>query len=139
MRGAWDRSDTLPSVAEETYDTTHRREVVRLYEALTSRGIPSLIESVDFDDCDIYGPAIMGAIDGLMLDSCSFDAPPEALFIEAREDRHYVGIIGLKHVRFFGCRFHNVGILGPKEMIDEFTNASAEPTDSGAEPSSSGS
>jgi hypothetical protein len=108
-------------VAEQPYEKTYRRQVVRLYEAITSRGIPTAIESVEFDDCEIYGPAVVAAVDDSVFDTCTFDAPPEVLFIEAQPNRPYVGIIGLKHVRFFACRFHNVGMLGLPGMIPDFT------------------
>ncbi len=106
------------------YAKTHRREVVRLHEALTSHGPePSMITDVEFNDCDIYGPAVVGILHDVAMESCTFDAPPEALFIEAQADRPYVGIIGLSNVRLYDCRLHNVGVLGPPDLLDMFRQA----------------
>lgn len=106
------------------YEKTHRREVVRLHEALTSRGTaPSMIANVEFDDCDLYGPVVLGFLQDVAVEDCEFDAPPEHMFIEAAPDRAYTGIIGLQNVRMYGCRFHNIGMLGPPELFERFRQA----------------
>ncbi len=105
---------------ENSYGETHKHEVVRVHEAITSRGIPSFIEDVEFVDCEIYGPAIIAALGDVTIDNCDFDAPPEVLFIEAEPNRPYIGVIALKNVRFFECRFHNIGIIAPHETIEQF-------------------
>jgi hypothetical protein len=107
--------------AEEGYDKTYRRQVIRLFEMVPQLG-PAVIERADFEDCDVYGPAIIGLIDNVTFDSSGFDGPPEALFIEAAPDRPYLGVIGLRQVRFYGCRFHNIGVLAAPELIAEFTS-----------------
>lgn len=82
-----------------------------------------MIENVEFDDCDVYGPAVVGLLQDVAIENCTFDAPPEHVFIEAAPDRPYLGIIGLNNVRLYGCRFHNVGLLGPPELLDIFRQA----------------
>jgi hypothetical protein len=105
----------------EDYSKTYHQQVVRLYEAITSRSGPSLIQSVNFEDCDVYGPAVLVLTQDVTLDSCTFEAPPDVLFIEGQEGRPYVGVIGLQNVRFYGCRLHNIAFLGPRALLNEFS------------------
>jgi hypothetical protein len=104
----------------EDYARTYRQQVVRLHEAITSRSGPTLIQRVNFEDCDVYGPAVLILTNNVTLESCTFDAPPEILFIEGQEGRPYVGVIGLENVRFHECRMHNIAFLGPKALLNEF-------------------
>jgi hypothetical protein len=96
---------------------TRHREVIRLAEVADRN---SLIEDMEFDDCELLGPAIVAPLDHVEIDGASFDAPPDALLIEVAEDRLVVGVIGLRRVKIHNCRIRNVGIIGTPASIAEF-------------------
>jgi hypothetical protein len=94
-----------------------RREVVRLAELAAKS---SSIEDVEFDDCELLGPAVVAPLENLTIDGSNFDAPPEALFIEVEDGRYVVGVIALRNVTIRNCRIRNVAILGTRESIAAF-------------------
>jgi hypothetical protein len=74
-----------------------------------------------FEDCTIYGPAVVVPLDHTVFDQCVLDAPPDALLWEVPEDRQFiVGAIGLIRCTLRRCHLRGLGIAGPKAMINEF-------------------
>jgi hypothetical protein len=94
------------------------RQVVRLCERASEGPLP-MIDGVEFEDCEILGPAIVVPLDTVAFESSSFDGPPEAWLWEVPPDRPLVGVIGLTNVRFYKCRFRHVGIAAPAEIIEQ--------------------
>jgi hypothetical protein len=75
------------------------------------------IEGRTFEDCEIYGPAVLVLSGVGQMYKCGFDHP--AAFITANQE-HVVGPILVKDCSFKQCRFHGVGFIGPEETIKKF-------------------
>lgn len=87
---------------------------VRIVDLVDDNG---LIEKRTFEDQIILGPAVLVPIEDVTLDSNTFVVKPESLFIEFPEGTPIGGGIGLKHVTFRRCEFHNIAIAGSSETI----------------------
>lgn len=72
-----------------------------------------------FEDCDVYGPAVL-YVSGpaSMIVDCGFDAPRELVFI-GTDQAAVVGPIHIENCSFRHCRFHGVGIIGPVAAIKQ--------------------
>jgi hypothetical protein len=92
-------------------------EVVQIAQEANPR---SLIENRHWDGALILGPAIVAPLNDVQITNSSFNAPPEALFVEVEEHRPIVGFVGLRNVSFNDCVFQNVGIAGTREAIETF-------------------
>ena len=85
----------------------------------------SLISNRTFDDCDIYGPAVI-ALSGVgQVAACSFDAPPEQLVITVTQEKA-VGAIKVVDCNFKNCRFHNVSFIGTQELFEKISAGMAD-------------
>ncbi|MFN8559321.1 MAG: hypothetical protein U0531_18950 [Dehalococcoidia bacterium] len=74
-----------------------------------------------FEDCTIYGPAVILPVDHVTFENNTFEAEREALFWEIPDDREVVvGAIGLKSCVFRRCIFRGVGIAGKRTLFDLF-------------------
>jgi hypothetical protein len=81
----------------------------------------SLIEHVEFDDCEIQGPAVIApAGPNVSFEASLFHDPPEVMFIPIAENRRVVGVVGLSDVRIYNCRLRNIAIIGPPEVGEMF-------------------
>lgn len=72
-----------------------------------------VIRNRTFEDCTIYGPAILVMTDGGIggLDSCSFDTPDlKTTFVEVLPDQRFFGAVGLSGCLFRRCRFIKIQI-----------------------------
>jgi len=79
------------------------------------------IKGRTFEDCTIYGPAMMYTTGTGILTACSFDAPPDAVFVAVAEGQTMLaGPITLVDCVFRRCDFRRVGIIGPKKIIDHW-------------------
>lgn len=98
-------------------------DIVRLVDRA---GIDSLIDGQRFENALIVGPAVIAPLENVTVSNSSFDAPPEALFIEIAPGRRVVGVIGIRNTTFNRCEFRNVGIIAPPEaaaLLRESLNA----------------
>jgi hypothetical protein len=87
-------------------------------------GDDDLITEKTFEDCTIYGPAVLAPLDRMTFEHNSFEADPEALFWVIPEGRtRVVGAIGLIDCTFRRCIFRRIGIAGKQELIDRFLQA----------------
>jgi hypothetical protein len=97
---------------------THQSEVIRL--ALLA-GDDAAIRDQEFVDCTIKGPAVIFLGDGARLDHNTLEGGPGVLWeLDPAKQPNIVGAILIERTAFVGCTFTNVGIVGPKEVIDKF-------------------
>lgn len=92
---------------------TERRQI-RLAEEADEQG---LIENQTYQDAVILGPAVVAPIEDVTLDSNRFLLDPKGLFLPVPEGAPIQGAIGLRHVTFRRCEFHNVAIAGTPQVI----------------------
>jgi hypothetical protein len=95
-----------------------RNEPVRLTDLIEQGRSPTL-QGYTFDDCDIYGPAVITPVRGGGIQNCQLDGG-DALFIEITPPRPLFGVVGLYNTWFRHCRFHGVGIAATAEIIEAF-------------------
>jgi hypothetical protein len=92
-------------------------EIVRI--AQLADDSTSMIEGRQFENVEIRGPAILVPLDNNVFADCTFDGTFESVFRAVPDGTVLVGVIGLRAVAFRGCRFRNVGIWGPEELIQQ--------------------
>lgn len=80
-----------------------------------------LIEDKIFEDCTIYGPALIVPVNNMVFESNTFEGTPDALFwvIPDEQDR-VIGAIGLNNCTFRRCIFRRIGIAGKRDVIERF-------------------
>jgi hypothetical protein len=78
-----------------------------------------IIRSRTFDDCDIYGPAILAMTGVAQIHKCTFNAVPEQVFIAVTQET-VVGPILLIDCSFRDCRFYDIGIIGNEQLINKW-------------------
>ena len=77
-----------------------------------------VIRNKVFEDCHIYGPAIITLKkSGIVIDNTFYDVTPDTFFIEV-PPKGYIGsgIIIIEDCRFFRCTFHKINFIGPFEL-----------------------
>lgn len=85
--------------------------------------IPELIDPTDgsihgwvFEDCDVYGPAVLIGVDDSPIVACDLGPSAEAVFWLVEDGRDLIaGATKIRDCRFEGCRFHNVGFVETPE------------------------
>lgn len=86
--------------------------------------VPPILEGRLFEDCTIYGPAVLLPLSETRFEQCTFDAAPEAIFWELLPTRDLVvGGIGVAKCAFTRCHFFGIGIAGRREVFQLFTGA----------------
>lgn len=91
-----------------TGDRVYRNEAVRI-SALTVSS--TTLMGLEFTNCRIIGPAILGFISGVTLVASTYDAPGlEAVFWEVAPERGpVVGIVAVIDCTFSNCTFEWIG------------------------------
>jgi hypothetical protein len=97
-------------------DAHFSRRVIRMADLIVNVAHP-IIENKVFEDCEIFGPAIVYGIEGVLLDQSNLNGTPDALFIEVPPDRVAIGVIGLKNVTIRRCNLYGIGFLHVKGQI----------------------
>jgi len=84
-----------------------------------------IIHDRTFEDCDLYGPAIV-FFEGCMCTECRYDAASaEDLCIVISEPRNLIGVIMFSRCVLRRCRFKNVGMIATPH---DFAQLAAIPT-----------
>lgn len=95
----------------------YEEQVVRI--ALFGGGGP--IRGRTFERCDIRGPAVVVPSGKTVSEYNTFDGSADAVLWEIPPDRSKViGAIALEDCTFIRCRFANIGIAGPRDVIRAF-------------------
>ena len=77
-----------------------------------------------FENCTIYGPAVLAPLNQVAFEHNTFEASQEALFWEIPEIRNQMlGAIGLTDCTFRRCIFRGIGIAGKRALIQQFVSA----------------
>jgi hypothetical protein len=104
------------SWADERHITHRSFRIVDLAEE-----IDPIIRGRTFEDCTIYGPAVVLPLDYITLEHNSFDGAPEAVLWEIPDERAVIiGAIGLIDCIFRRCRFQGIGVAGKRPFIERF-------------------
>jgi len=83
-----------------------------------------IIDGKTFEDCTIYGPAIIMPLESTTLAHNTFEADPETLFWIVPEDKlRVIGAIGLVNCTFRRCVFRRIGVAGKRELRNLFMHA----------------
>ena len=83
--------------------------------------LAGLLRDRTFQNCYIYGPAIVFFHDETVMAHCNWksEATIEDLFYETKPDRRaYVGVIPIGRCNFHGCTFIGIGVVGPPLLIE---------------------
>lgn len=94
------------------------REKLRLSDLVNER--QQVITGKTFRDCVIEGPAVIFLRRDVTLDTCSFNADVEELFIPVQVGRKYFGLIGIDNTTFIGCEFRGIGVIAASDQIEQF-------------------
>ncbi len=76
-----------------------------------------VIKDKVFEDCHIFGPALIFGLESLTLEYSDLGGTADQLFIEVQSDRALIGVIGCKNVTFRRCKFHGIGIIHVRGQI----------------------
>lgn len=89
-----------------------------------------------FENCVIFGPAVLAPLDSVSFVRSGFDGTPAALFWEVPPERtQVIGAIGLVNCHFERCRFTRVGFAGPQQFLEYFRSNVFDPRVTGSEES----
>ncbi len=99
-----------------TDDKTYECAVVRITELV---GVDGLLDGFTFLKCHIEGPAVI-VLSGSRFIGNDLGASSDVLLWELPGDRlNKVGVILAQHCVFEECEFRNVGIAGPRRIVEE--------------------
>jgi hypothetical protein len=78
-----------------------------------------------FENCEIHGPAIVGAVGPNEYIECTFgyDKSINDILWEMPAGSYKIGAIGLQGCRFVRCRFKNIGFVGPRKDLEKMRRA----------------
>jgi len=79
-----------------------------IYDLVDSHG---LIQSRTFEDCWIYGPAVLAGDNASDIQYCTFDGSFDAALIGTDLPPNVVGVIFLKDCKFRKCHFFEISFL----------------------------
>jgi len=100
----------------------------RSFRIVDILGEDTFITGKTFEDCTIYGPAVLVPIDRTTMDQIALDGPLDAIFWEVPEDRMMIiGAVGLIDCTFRRCKFHGLGIGGKRPLLELFARALGVP------------
>jgi hypothetical protein len=100
------------------------KAVVRIAELAKDTEI---LDGYDFNDCDIWGPAVLAVLDNNTLMNSGFDGDFDSILWEVPSTRkRVVGAVGVQNCKFIGCRFHRIGFAGPAEFVVKFREGTSE-------------
>lgn len=91
----------------------HKREVIRITELVQiGPGMKPLLSQHWFDDCEIFGPAVLMPIgsDNELTGNVFDVRNPDEMLWEVPVNTPKTGIIGLETCVFENCRFHGIGL-----------------------------
>jgi hypothetical protein len=94
-------------------DSYFSRKIIRLADLIFSPDYR--ISGKTFDDCFIYGPALVHAFAPITLAHGGIEGDLESSFVDVQGNRRVVGIIGLGDCVFRRCTFIGIGFIGTRE------------------------
>ena len=102
--------------------TEHNPERVVQISSLLPPGAGSIIRDRTFENIKFVGPAIISPMSNVSFEHCGFGLQNnlDELLWEITLPRFVVGVIGLERCTFRRCSFNTIGLMGPREFLDEF-------------------
>jgi hypothetical protein len=95
-----------------------RRRIFRLTDLV---GDSDILDGRTFEECIIYGPAVVVPLDDVEISGSSFEGDANSMFWEIPESRQQVvGAIGLRECAFRRCSFRKIGLAGSAAAIAHF-------------------
>ncbi len=85
-------------------------------------GSSHIIEDRTFEDCWIYGPAVVYPQGIVVIQNNAFQGIPslDYAFWEISKGQHISGVIALKNCTFRRCTFVNVSFIGTRESLEQW-------------------
>jgi hypothetical protein len=108
-----------PSTAAELGSSYIRDRTVRISEVPLVDQV--LIRGKTFENCTILGPAVLVSAGPTSYLHSTFVGTPQTIFWE-HPDGRVVGAIGTDQVNFITCWLQGIGLAGPAEDIERWTN-----------------
>ena len=109
-------------VASWTHESHMQNRSFRIVDLLEQA--TDLLSERTFEDCTIYGPAVLVPLSHTTFEGNVFEGDPTALFWEIPEERERVtGGVGVLGCTFRRCIFRMIGIAGTTELISMFLEA----------------
>jgi hypothetical protein len=95
----------------------YKDEDIEIYKLVEDPTHP-ILKGFTFENCTIIGPAVVASLGstkwvGNSLSTSMFIVIPKA-------SRQLEGVIGLRDCTITGCKFMNVGLIGPEDFIKRF-------------------
>ena len=89
----------------------------RLVDLATLTGV---IKEKTVEDCEIWGPAMVGFNAQATIGACGFDGPPDAVFVVVSpEQQRALGVLSLQgHCVFRRCTMRGIALLGTRAQVD---------------------
>lgn len=76
-----------------------------------------ILEALEFVNCLILGPAVIGVLEGNTLRNCIFEGDLDAILWELPRSRtRVIGAIGIRNCVFRNSTFRRIGFAGPAEL-----------------------
>lgn len=99
-----------------------RDDIVRLASLTVNTNV---LNGLTFQNCQIIGPAVLIPLGQTQILHCTWDAPlVEAVFWEIPPERSVVvGAIAAADCTFSSCLFIQVGLAGPRELLEKMIAA----------------
>lgn len=110
--------DPTFSVRAEPKELTGRYIVGQHFQ-FADIALDGSVRNRTFEDCVIYGPAVLGLQGVGMMHECIFEQPIDALLIRVNQPRMR-GVIPVEHCTFRRCTFRAIGFVGTPEIIKGF-------------------
>ena len=111
------------SRANTPLDELPERKSLRITDCLDNYESEVISDQI-FENCDIYGPAILITLQDVYLEECNFmyNTTLDSILWEVDTSRRplVIGAVGLKNCTFRGCIFRYIGIAGPPDVIQHF-------------------
>jgi hypothetical protein len=95
-----------------------RRRLFWIADLVRATDKAPIIHDRTFEDCDIYGPAVIAPLMGTTLTGNSLSASSaDEAFIELSPGREIYGVIGLERCSVRGCRLFKMSLAGDQESV----------------------
>jgi hypothetical protein len=91
------------------------KKVIRIVDEVDAE---SWIKDREYRDAVILGPAVLLPSGGVKLERVGFSGEPDSIFIELPPGKPVQGVVGLQHVTFVDCLFHDVAIIGTAATLN---------------------
>ena len=108
----------MPSTSPQLDAVAERRtnDVVKLTEFV---GVTPRLRRQVFEDCDIFGPAVLWLSRAWLVD-CTIVDDGQAIFLPCEDEQAPAGTIAVEECLFRRCRFQQIGIAGSAEELRQF-------------------